>query len=430
VKSNSLRPLLAVSFGNALEFYDFTVYAFFAIQIGQAFFPSHDPQISLLASFATFGAGFLTRPLGAVIIGRMGDRQGRGPALALSMVLMGLAIAMLVLCPGYERIGIAAPLVALASRLLQGFALGGEAGPATAYMLEAAPLHRRGLFVAVQRATQLLANLVGAILGAVLAAVLSPEAFTSYGWRIAIGLGALVAPYALYLRRNLPEPPFRETEVHSAATPAVPPGTWRMVLCCTLVGAGGTVSAYVLNYLTTYGQADLHLPTSATFAGQATSCLGGMASLVAGAMISDRIGRRAMIVAGNLLAAVLVPLVFVALLGAPGVVSFVLAATAVGALLNFPTAAVITISTESFPHHVRSLATALAYTVPVTLFGGTTQFAVVWLIRLTGSTMVPALYAAGALLLSSLALVLLRETAPARRGDLPNPGQAPLGRNA
>jgi MFS family permease len=141
------RHVAAVCVGNALEFYDFVTYAFFAAQIGRCFFPSNARDLSLLASLATFGAGFLTRPLGAWVIGRMGDRRGRKPAMLLSFTLIGIATLGLPLTPSYESIGVLAPILVIGFRLLQGFALGGEVGPSTAFMMESAPVHRRGLEV-------------------------------------------------------------------------------------------------------------------------------------------------------------------------------------------------------------------------------------------------------------------------------------------
>src|SRR5665213_1368936 len=145
----SLKQVAAVVAGNAIEFYDFVTYAFFATQIGHTFFPSDTPGVSLLASLATFGVGFLTRPLGALVIGRYGDRRGRKPAMLWSFGLMGVAVIGLPLTPSYASIGVLAPFLVVAFRLLQGFALGGEVGPSTAFMMESAPLHRRGLYISM-----------------------------------------------------------------------------------------------------------------------------------------------------------------------------------------------------------------------------------------------------------------------------------------
>ena len=159
------RHVAAVVIGNGLEFYDFLTYAFFAVQIGHTFFPVKDPTSSLLLSLATFGAGFFTRPLGGFIIGSMGDRLGRRPAMLLSVSLMGLAITGLALTPSYAAIGVAAPVLVILFRLMQGLALGGEVGPTTAYLIEAAPVHRRGFYASLQYATQDCAVLVSGLIG-------------------------------------------------------------------------------------------------------------------------------------------------------------------------------------------------------------------------------------------------------------------------
>src|SRR5580698_1211365 len=162
-KPLSLPQLGAVVAGNALEFYDFLTFSFFAVQIGAVFFPSRDATGSLLLTLATFGVGFLTRPLGGALIGPLGDRIGRKPAMLFSFGLMGCCIAGLALTPSYASIGIAAPILVVFFRLLQGFALGGEVGPATAFLLEAAPIDRRGFYTSFQNATQGLSILVSGI---------------------------------------------------------------------------------------------------------------------------------------------------------------------------------------------------------------------------------------------------------------------------
>ncbi|HXP64938.1 MAG TPA: MFS transporter, partial [Steroidobacteraceae bacterium] len=175
--------MLAVALGNAVEFYDFVTYAFFAAQIGRAFFPSDTPGTSLLASLATFGAGFLTRPLGAFVLGRMGDRLGRKPAMLASFALIGVAVIGLPLIPTYASIGVLAPILAICFRLVQGFALGGEVGPSTAFMMEAAPPLRRGLYISLQATSADVAVMVAGLVGVGLASALSPAALDSWGWR-------------------------------------------------------------------------------------------------------------------------------------------------------------------------------------------------------------------------------------------------------
>src|SRR5580765_2979053 len=180
-----LRHVMAVFVGNGLEFYDFLTFSYFAVYISRTFYPSGSPSTALLATLATFGAGFLTRPVGAIVIGRMGDRRGRKPAMIFSFTLMGIAIVGLALTPSYARIGPIAPALVLMFRLVQGFALGGEVGPTTAFMAEAAPPNRRGLYLSMQYATQDLAVLMAGLVGTTLAAHLTELQLQHWGWRLA-----------------------------------------------------------------------------------------------------------------------------------------------------------------------------------------------------------------------------------------------------
>ena len=196
--------IAAVTAGNALEFYDFVTYAFFATQIGRALFPGNASN-SLLLSLATFGVGFLTRPLGGLLIGRMADRRGRKPAMILSFSIMGVAMTGLALTPSYAAIGLAAPILAIFFRLLQGFALGGEVGPNIAYLMEAAPLNRRGLYISLNFASADFAVLVAGLVGFGLASVLTAGQLEAWGWRVAMLLGAGIVPLGLRLRNTLVE---------------------------------------------------------------------------------------------------------------------------------------------------------------------------------------------------------------------------------
>src|SRR3954467_3766661 len=196
-----LKQVLAVVAGNGLEYYDFVTYAFFAAQIGRTFFPSDTPGTSLLASLATFGAGFLTRPLGALVIGRYADRAGRKPAMLLSFWLMGIAVVGLPLVPAFASIGLAAPLLVIGFRLLQGFALGGEVGPNTAFLMEAAPARHRGFYVSLQATSADIAVMIAGLVGVLLANLLVPAQLDAWGWRLALLPGAVIVPFGLMLRR-------------------------------------------------------------------------------------------------------------------------------------------------------------------------------------------------------------------------------------
>src|ERR1700723_1957140 len=199
------KAIFGATIGNMLEFYDFITYSFFAIQIGHTFFPTDSQFASLMLSLATFGAGFITRPIGGLVIGSYSDRAGRGTAMMLSFAMMGSAIIVLALTPSYATIGIAAPVIAILARMVQGFSLGGEVGPTTAYLMEAAGAGRRGLAVSWQPASQQVAATVGALVGVVLSQVMTSEALDSYGWRIAFLIGAITLPFGLWMRSRLPE---------------------------------------------------------------------------------------------------------------------------------------------------------------------------------------------------------------------------------
>src|SRR6201995_3317383 len=201
---NLTRAAFAATVGNMLEFYDFITYAFFAIQIGHTFFPAQSEYGSLMLSLATFGAGFITRPIGGVVLGIYSDRVGRRPAMLLSFALMGTAIIVISLTPSYNSIGIAAPIIVIVARMLQGFALGGEVGPTTAYLIEIAPIEHRALVVAWQPASQEIAATAGALVGVILSKTMAPEMLDAYGWRVAFLIGAVCLPFGVWMRRALP----------------------------------------------------------------------------------------------------------------------------------------------------------------------------------------------------------------------------------
>src|ERR1700756_1894886 len=191
---NVVRAAFAATIGNMLEFYDFITYSFFAIQIGHTFFPAQSEYGSLMLSLATFGAGFVTRPVGGIVLGIYSDRVGRRPAMLLSFALMGTAILVLSLTPSYNSIGLAAPIIVIIARLAQGFALGGEVGPTTAYLMEIASPERRAFVVAWQPASQEIAATAGAVVGVILSKTLTPDALETFGWRIAFLIGAACLP--------------------------------------------------------------------------------------------------------------------------------------------------------------------------------------------------------------------------------------------
>src|SRR6516165_884000 len=202
--SQTTRVTAAI-LGNALEFYDFTVYAAFATWLARAFFPTENPSIGLLLSVATFGVGFVARPLGAIVIGAYADRFGRKPAMTLTIWLMAIGSGMIGLLPTYAQVGVLAPVLLVFARLLQGFSTGGEMGPATTYLLESAPLHRKCFFGSWQLASQNMGSIFSGLVGLLLSLLITPEATDSWGWRVPFLLGILIAPVGYYIRSNLDE---------------------------------------------------------------------------------------------------------------------------------------------------------------------------------------------------------------------------------
>jgi len=418
-----LRHVGAVFVGNALEFYDFLTFSYFAVYISRTFYPGGNPPVALLATLATFGAGFLTRPIGAIVIGGMGDRRGRKPAMVFSFTLMGIAIVGLALTPSYAAIGPAAPAIVLFFRLVQGFALGGEVGPTTAFIAEAAPPRRRGLYLSMQYATQDCAVLAAGLVGTLLAAKLSDRQLQDWGWRLAMLLGATIVPFGLAMRRTLPETLERAAAPESAmklATGTLPSrGRARPYVGIVILGlmmlTAGTIGSYTLSYMTTYALDTLHLPATISFG---LIILNGGVSMVfeaASGWLSDRFGRKpVMIVPGVLLVLSILPCFWViahlrsvwALYGAETVMAVFAAVSSVPVIVTI---------TETLPPAIRSGAVATIYAFAISIFGGSTQFVIQLLIHRTGNPLAPAYYWTCAAVVGLIAMILVTESAPAKR---------------
>ena len=407
------RQVAAAVVGNALEFYDFTTYALFAAELGRTFFPSHTAFESLMMSLLTFAVGFVGRPLGAIVIGRIGDRVGRKPAMLLSFTLMGVGMLGLVLIPSYAMIGPAAPALLVLCRLVQGFALGGEVGPTTAFLIEAARPGSRGLIGSWQSASQSVASLVGAAAGLLLAHILTPAELDAFGWRIAFGLGALVLPFGLILRRSLPET-LHHREI-GAPKPAGP--GWRAQIRPIVLGLmmimSFTTSTYVLLYMTTYASQTLHMGPGASFGASVANGVSGVVFTLLGGALSDRFGRKpVMITARSLFLLSALP-AFLLMSSQRTGLSVILATGVMSALSSASVGVALVALTESLRKETRSTAMAVLYAVAVTVFGGLAQPGVSALIKATNNPLSPAWYLIGAALVGVIAMSLLPETRPA-----------------
>lgn len=417
----STRNVAAAVIGNALEFYDFITYTFFAIQIGRVFFPAHSAYVSLMASLATFGAGFAMRPVGGILIGRYADRVGRKPAMIFSLVLMGLAILVAAVIPSYAAIGLAAPALFVVARMAQGLALGGQVGSTTAFLLEAAPVRRRGYYTAWQVASQYCAALAGGTIGFALSLFMSAQNLQDYGWRVAFALGALMLPVGLFLIRTVPE------TLHLADEAATPhPATqsdwalWlehrRIIVIGLVTLAAATIHTYITNYMTTYAQTVLKLASSTAFV--ATIVLGvcGIAGGLFGAWLSDRLGRWPVMVWPRALYLLLV-LPLYSWMAAQHTAVALFSTTALlvtlGGVSFGPFAAALT---ESLPKAIRGSTFGTIYALSIAVFGGSAQSIVTWLIHVTGSPIAPAWYLMASGVCGLVATALMPETAPVRIG--------------
>ena len=402
--------------GNALEFYDFVVYAFFAVYIGPAFFPPNAPMRGVLAALAVFGVGFVARPVGAVAMGIYADRHGRRPTLLLTMGVIAVATTLIALLPTYAQIGLAAPALLVLCRLAQGFAYGAEVGPATAYMLEAAPSSRTGLYCSTLFAGQGLAACVAGVMGSGLASILTADDMQSWGWRVPFAAGAALTPVALHLRRHMPETmPAARGEARAVARPNRRRGVAVNIALFTIVLIGGTVANYVGTYLSTYAATTLAIPmpqalSTAFFVGAATLAFG-----LLGGWLSDIVGRRPVLVWSRLVCTALAVPAFVFLTEHPGAVALWTVASLLAAANALTGGALFAAIPESFEGRQRATAMSIVYASGVALFGGSTPFVVAWLIERTGNVVAPGWYMLATGAVASLATLALSESNPAMR---------------
>ena len=405
-----VKAIAAAVAGNALEFYDFIVYSFFAVYIGQTFFPLGSETASLLASVAVFGVGFFTRPLGGVLIGAFADKAGRRAAMILTVTLITVGTLGLAATPGYETIGIAAPIIVLMCRLLQGLALGGEVGPASAMLLEVAPRDKRGLYASWQIASQGIAVVAGGLMGVLVSWYLPHEDLVSWGWRIPFLVSLALIPIAIYIRRALPETLEKPSDKSGAQiVSSVFTNHTRYLVLGILVMISTTVSTQVGNYMTTYAIQTLKLP--ATLA-QAGTVLGGtmtfIFALVAG-YLADKYGRKGVMIWPRIvLMLVIIPLFFW-LSESKDATVLLLVTAAVTLLTSMTGAASLVAIPEMMPIALRATGVSLIYAIGATLFGGTTQFIITWMIDIFGAV-APAYYVVATSVISLVAMFMMPET--------------------
>lgn len=404
--------IIATSLANGLEVYNIMVFGLFAKTIGEQFFPADDPLTSLLFAVATFSFGFLMRPLGALLIGAFADRVGRRAALTLTIWLTALGTGSIAFCPDFATIGLAAPIILIIGRSLEGMAAGGELGASATYAVEAAPFVHRGWISGWQLSGQAGAALLGAGIGAFISSPYSPVSLTPWGWRIPFIVALLIIPVGLIVQRTLPKNSMRKVASETGSSPIriLFSDHAKTVGLVALLMAGRSSLFYaMIYYMPSYLSQILGLPVITGFTASAFSAaLLLLLSPITG-RLADRIGnlQRLNIIATGIATIVVFPVFLLAM--HPAGFPFLLIAIAITCIvLSVGAPACNLLILSAFPRHVRASGFGFSYGMGVTVFGGTAQFFMTALVKQTGSPLSPAWYLTGACLLSFFAALAVK----------------------
>ncbi|TMJ53694.1 MAG: MFS transporter [Alphaproteobacteria bacterium] len=404
------RLVVAVSIGNALEWYDISSYGYFAVYVSRAFFPNSDPTISLLLTFGTFGLAFLIRPIGGVVLGAYADRHGRKASLMVSIVLMTAGTLAIAIMPSYQTIGLVAPIAVLAARLVQGFSAGGEFGSSTAFLVEHAP-GRRGFIASWQFASQGLGQVLSSLFGIGLTSWMTATDLNSWGWRIPFLFGILVGPVGIYIRNHLEDATAPPAAKHESVVGKVfTEQKLRVVLAIGALAVSTAVN-YLIVYMPTYVVKTLNLaPTVGFTATLAAAVAVTILTPVAGT-VSDRVGRTTHMIAVGLLLLVSVFPAFLLLTRTPVAAVIVLTVLYLATLKALYFGPLAALMSELFPAATRATGLGLSYNIGVTVFGGMGPAFMTWLggFALIGN-LAPGYYLTVVCALSLSALVTIRRT--------------------
>jgi MHS family citrate/tricarballylate:H+ symporter-like MFS transporter len=409
--SSKLGAVLRVTSGNFLEQFDFFLFGFYATSIAHAFFPTSSDFASLMLTFAVFGAGFLMRPLGAIVLGAYIDEVGRRKGLIVTLSIMASGTVLIAFVPGYASIGLLAPALVLLGRLLQGFSVGAELGGVSVYLSEMATPGHKGFYTAWQSASQQVAIVLAAALGFALNELLSPEDLGAWGWRIPFFVGCMIIPCIFLLRRSLQETEAFRARTHHPTTREVAASmrqNWRIVLAGMLLVAMTTATFYLITvYTPTFGRTVLHLSAKDSLVVTLLVAVSNFIWLPVGGAISDRIGRKPLLIAMTVLA----------ILTAYPAMSWLAAAPSFGRMLDvllwfsflfgMYNGAMVVALTEVMPVQVRVVGFSLAYSLATALFGGFTPAVSTWLIEATADKAAPAYWISIAALCGLVATLVL-----------------------
>ncbi|MGO2481659.1 MFS transporter [Glutamicibacter ardleyensis] len=410
------RKVVAASFiGNFVEWFDYAAYGYLAVTIAAVFFPESAPQTALLLTFGLFAISFLVRPLGGFVWGHIGDRIGRREALSWSILLMSGATFAIALLPGYLTIGIAAPLLLLALRLVQGFSASGEYAGASAFLVEYAPANRRGLYAAVVPASTAAGLLLGSLMAALLTGLLDPEQMQSWGWRIPFLLAAPMGLIGRYIRTKLEDSPvFLELSKDESASKTPVSSLFRNHWKQLLLAAGAVllnaVGFYViLSYMPTYLSQELGLASSLAYLATTVALATYIGFIFITGMLSDRFGRRRVLMTASVLFILFTVPAFM-LLETGSFAMILLVQVLLGAMLTLNDGTLPSFLAEMFPTRVRYSGFAVSFNLSNALFGGTAPFVATLLIASSGSVLAPGWYLMGAAVVSLVAVALSVET--------------------
>lgn len=410
------RAMLGASVGNCVEWFDFAVYGYLAATLGAVFFPSEDPTISLLSSFAVFGVAFFMRPLGGFFFGPLGDRIGRQRTLAAVIILMSASTFVIAFLPSYAAIGIWAPILLVAARLLQGFSVGGEFGGASAFLAEYSPDERRGYLVSWIEFSAVGGFFLGSASVLLLTATIGEDALGSWGWRIPFLLAGPLGLIGLYIRLRVEDTPEfraleRSGEVSGSPLQETITQNWRPILqVIGLVIIQNAGFYIVLTYMPTYFSEQLGFSSTASSLSSVFTLLLAMALIPPLGALSDRVGRKPLLAASCVGFALLSYPLFL-LMNQGNLVGAVLSHVALGALLAVFLSTTIAALAELFPTRVRYGGFSIGYNISVAIFGGAAPFFATYLISLTGNPLSPAFYLIAAAIASLITVATISETA-------------------
>jgi MHS family citrate/tricarballylate:H+ symporter-like MFS transporter len=387
-----IKSVIRVSSGNFLEMYDFFVFGYYASAIGKVFFPSGSEFAQLMSAFMTFGAGFLVRPIGAIVLGAYIDHHGRRAGLLLTLGLMAVGTLTIALVPGYATLGLLAPVLVVVGRLVQGFSAGVELGGVSVYLSEIATPGHKGFYVSWQSGSQQVAVVLVALLGVALSAMLPPEDLTAWGWRIPFLIGCLIIPLLFLLRRSMEETSEFTARKHHPTPSEIfrsVAQNWQVVLVGMLMVIMTTVSFYLITaYTPTFGKEVLKL--SSTDSLLVTLCV-GLSNLfwlpVMGAL-SDRVGRFPLLMFFTVLALITAYPAMSWLVAEPSFGRLLVVELWLSFIYGSYNGAMVVALTEIMPAQVRASGFSLAYSLATTV-GGFTPFIVTWLIHETGNRAIP-----------------------------------------